>query len=375
MFDVAVLGLGAMGAMTAWRAAERGARVVGIERFGPAHNRGSSHGGSRIFRETLFEGVDYIPIIGRAKPLWRELEAVSGATLFRRSGGLYIGPRDGELVRDAQVAAAVGGFEQHLLEPDELASRYPQHAMIDDDVAVFEPGAGVLDPEASIRAALDLAGAAGALLRFDSKVTGLHADDGGVRIEVGGETIRANRAVVATGAWFTDLVCELPLRVQRSSLFYFTGPDMDAFGYRRFPVFVRESGRVDGWGVPDMDGTGVKLGAGPTANKPWLAHADDNDYPLDARDTAPAEEFCRLAFPGLTPEVVAGRPCMNSKTPDQDFVLGVPAAAPGLVLAGGFSGHGFKHAAGVGDITADLALDGGCDIPLARFSPDRFGDR
>ncbi|MGV9798087.1 N-methyl-L-tryptophan oxidase [Mycobacterium sp. NPDC003449] len=375
MYDVAVLGLGAMGAMTAWRCASRGASVVGIEQFTPAHRLGSSHGGSRIFRETIFEGVDYLPIVARAKGLWRRLEKDSGATVFRPAGALYIGPRDGELIGDALAAGAAGGFEQELLEPEELAERYPQHATIDGDVAVFEAGAGLLDPEASILAAIGLAENAGARLHFETTVTGLGSDDDGVRIDTSTGTLRAKRAVVATGAWFDDLIpgLGLPVRVQRSSALFFAPADPDGYGYRRFPAFIRKSGDVDGWGVPDVDGTGVKLGAGPTANKPWLDRPEDNGHPLDHRDTAPAEEFCRRAFPALTPKVVAGWPCMNAKTPDLDFVVGTTERAPHLVLTGGFSGHGFKHASGIGDIAADLALDGACDIRLDRFSPDRFG--
>ncbi|MYS84608.1 N-methyl-L-tryptophan oxidase [Streptomyces sp. SID5474] len=363
-----------MGAMAAWRAATRGASVIGIEQYGLAHDRGSSHGGSRIFRETLFEGADYIPMVRRARALWHDLEAASATTLLHRSGGLCVGPREGGLIVDALRCAELAGIEHHLLEPDELAARYPQHASIDADVAVYEPGAGVLDPEGSITAALRLAGAAGARLRFDTRVTAVHHDDRGVRIDTADESVRARRAIVATGAWFTDLVPEiaLPLRVQRSLLSWFTGPDRDAYRPDRFPVFVRESGPVDGWGIPDVDGRGVKMGAGPAAIKPWLEHPRDNDYPVDERDLGPVEDFCRAAFPHLSPKAVSARPCMNSKTPDGDFVIGIPAAAPTLVLAGGFSGHGFKHAAGVGDITVDLALDGATDTPLDRFSPDRF---
>ncbi|MEV0286431.1 N-methyl-L-tryptophan oxidase [Kribbella sp. NPDC050820] len=374
VYDVAVLGLGAMGATAAWRAAGRGLSVIGFEQFTPAHARGSSHGGSRIFRKTVFEGIEYVPIVDRAERLWGELERESGATIFRRSGGLCIGPADGELVRDARRCAVDGGVEVELLDADALAARFPQFAVSPGDVGVLEPGAGVLDPEGCIRAALDLAKAAGAELRFETRVTGLQHDDDVVRISVGEETFLARRAIVATGAWFTDLVPELalPLRVQRSPLVWFSGPDRSAFEVGRFPTFIWESGELDGWGIPDVDGRGAKVGAGPSVPKRWLEHAADNNYPIGPADTGPGEAFVRRAFPGLEPVAVAAAACMNSKSPDGDFVIGTPAAAPALVLAGGFSGHGFKHAAAVGDITVDLAVDGASEIALARFSPDRF---
>ncbi len=375
-YDVAVLGLGAMGATAAWRAAARGASVIGFEQFTPAHARGSSHGGSRIFRKTVFEGIDYVPLVNRAETLWAQLERDSGATVFYRSGGLCVGAADGELVRDAVRCAEEGAVEIELLDADALAGRYPQFAVAPGDVGVFEPGAGALDPEGCIRAALGLAKAAGAELRFETQVTGLQYDDAGVRISVGAETISARRAIVATGAWFTDLVPELglPLQIQRSPLVWFTGADRAAYGPDRFPTFIWESGDLNGWGIPDVDGRGVKVGVGSgAAYKPLLGHASENGYPIGPVDTDPVEAFVRRAFPGLDPVAAAATPCMNSKSPDRDFVIGIPAAAPSLVLAGGFSGHGFKHSAAVGDITVDLAMEGASDIALDRFSPNRFG--
>jgi sarcosine oxidase len=270
-----------------------------------------------------------------------------------------------------------GGVEVELIDADVMAARYPQFAVSPGDVGVLEPGAGVLDPEECIRAALDLAKAAGAELRFETRVTGLHHDDAGVTIEVGAETFTARRAIVATGAWFTDLLPDLalPLRVQRSPLVWFSGADLVAFGPEHFPTFVWESGELDGWGLPDVDGRGVKVGAGPSAPKPWLDHASANDYPIGPADTGPAEAFVRQAFPGLRPNAVVAVPCMNSKSPDGDFVIGTAWRAPALILTGGFSGHGFKHASAIGDIAVDLAADGATEIPLERFSPDRFGEQ
>ncbi|OEV12854.1 N-methyl-L-tryptophan oxidase [Streptomyces nanshensis] len=376
-YDVAVLGLGGVGSMAAWRAAARGARTIGIEQFGEAHARGSSHGGSRIFRQTLFEGTAYVPLVRRARTLWRELESASSSVLFQRTGGLCIGPPDSGVIARALESAREGGFEHRLLEPDEFARRFPQHATIADDVAVHEPGAGVLNPERCVAAALTMARRHGADIRLETPVSAIRHDADGVRIDLGTEQVRARRAIVATGAWFTDLIpdLELPLRIVRSPLVWFTGPQPELYGPERFPVFVRKSGDLDGWGITDVDGAGVKIGAGPSAPKPRLEHADDNTYPIDARDTDPVEAFCRRAFPGLNPKHSAARPCMNSATPDRDFVIGTSALAPSLVLAGGFSGHGFKHASASGDVCVDLALDGASSVPLDHFSPDRFRDK
>lgn len=373
-YDVAVLGLGAVGAATAWRAAARGATVIGVEQFTPGHGRGSSHGGSRIYRQTLFEGSEYVPLARRALELWTDLETETGSALFQRTGGLCIGPDDGDLIRDAVRCAQEGGVVVELLDTGDLSARFPQHFLLPGDVGVLEPGAGVLDPEACVRGMAGRAAALGADLRFETVVDRLEYDDDGVRVHLGDTVVRARRAVLATGAWFTDLVPELdlPLRVQRSPLVWFRGDDRAAYRPERFPTFIRESGDLDGWGIPDVDGRGVKVGAGATAPKPFLTHASENTRPTGPEDTGPPERFVSIAFPGLEPRAVDAVPCMNSKSPDGDFVIGSPAAARSLVLAGGFSGHGFKHSAAVGELCADLALEGDSPLAADRFSPDRF---
>jgi sarcosine oxidase len=370
--DVAVIGLGAMGAMTAWQAAARGASVVGIEQFPIAHARGSSHGGSRIFRMILFEGPEYVPVVRAAHELWRALERESGAELLTTTGGLVIGTDGGPLITDALASAAAGGVEHELLDVGQVRARFPQHALFDDDVAVYEPCAGALRPEAAIRAALKVAEGAGTRIMAECPVTSLSLGEREAEIVTANGIVRARKVVLATGPWFSDLVPELalPLRNQRSCLTWFDGGK--AYGPERFPVFIRESRDLNGWGIPDIDGRGVKVCYGSSEGKPWLDRPEDNWTAPTAVDVAPSEAFCRAAFPELTPRAADAAACINSKTPDYDFVVGVSEAAPQLVLLGGFSGHGFKHAAGIGRIAAELALDDGTDIPIQRFSPDRF---
>lgn len=375
-YDIAVVGLGIVGSSALWRAAVRGASVIGIERFEPPHSRGSSHGGSRIFRRTLFEGDHYIPLAQRADDLWQELDEAAGQRLRRTTGGLVIAPEDSARIARAITSAERGGVDVEVLDATALASRYPQHAQLAGDIAVFEPGAGVLHPENSIRAALTTARRLGAEMVTGTRVTAIEEHRDHVEIVVAdGEPFTARRLILAAGAWITELVpqLKLPLTIQRSPLVWFRGSDMAAFGPDRFPTFVRVNDRVDCWGIPDVDGQGVKVGFGQGfAHKPTLASADENWRHTDERDTGPAQDAVRVAFPGLIPRVVHAEPCVNSRTPDRDFLLGIHPEAPAIVLASGFSGHGFKHATASGDVAVDLALTGTSEIPIERFSPTRF---
>jgi sarcosine oxidase len=244
-------------------------------------------------------------------------------------------------------------------------------------VAVYEPGAGALRPEACIVAAVRAAEQAGAQIHVDSPVRLLHVDDGYVEVVTDENTFRAKKVVLASGAWALDLLPEvaLPLRTQRSCLSWFQARE-DPGDYRpeRFPVFVRESGDLDGWGIPDVDGQGVKVGVGGTANKPWLERPEDNWHDPSPDDLKPIEDYCRVAFPGLEPRVTHAMACMNSKTPDGDFIIGHVGGTDRVVFAGGFSGHGFKHSPAVGLACAQLALDGQTEFDLGKFSPERFKD-
>ncbi|UYM07260.1 N-methyl-L-tryptophan oxidase [Solicola gregarius] len=369
--DVAVVGLGAMGAMSLWQLAERGVSVVGVERYDIAHPYGSSHGASRIYRSILFEGAEYVPIARRSLELWRELERAADAPLLTTTGGLSIGTDGGELVADAVKSADAGEVAYELLDVDALRTRFPQHATFDDDIGVYEREAGSVNPELAIRAAVARAVDRGARVETGTVVSSIEFGTDRVVVACADNVIEARTVIVSAGPWFNDLVPELalPLRNQRSILSWFSGGS--GYGPDRFPTFVRESHDLQGWGIPDLDGSGVKIGISGQP-KPWLDRPEDNRTPVTPGETQPIESFCRMAFPGLLPRVVRAEPCINSKTPDGDFVVGTTARAPGAVLVGGFSGHGFKHAAGIGSIAADLAVEGATDIPVDRFDPDRF---
>jgi len=181
-FDVAVAGLGAMGAAAACHLARRGLRVVGFDRFSPPHDRGSSHGETRIIRVAYFEDPRYVPLVRRAWELWTALEHDAGERLLERTGGLMIGPPDGELVRGALASAKAHGLEHEALSPPASAARFPAHHLVPGDVAVWEPLAGVLRPEPCVEAHLEGARRAGAELHVDEPVLAWEPDGEGVRL-------------------------------------------------------------------------------------------------------------------------------------------------------------------------------------------------
>ena len=171
-YEVAVIGLGAMGSAAVHALARRGAHTLGLDRFSPPHALGSSHGETRIIREAYFEDPRYVPLVQRAYELWSDLERATGRTLMVRTGGLMIGREDGVLVRGARASADMHHLPHERLEATELRRRFPVLQPSDEMVAIWEPRAGVLFPEACVAAHLELAEKEGA---------DLHRDGGGDR--------------------------------------------------------------------------------------------------------------------------------------------------------------------------------------------------
>jgi sarcosine oxidase len=384
-YDVIVVGLGAMGSAAAYSLATRGQRVLGIEQFTPAHSLGSSHGGTRIVRKAYFEKPDYVPLLIRAYQLWDELSAAFGTQLFTRCGALMIGRPDSAVVSGTLASARHWSLPHEVLDPAGLRAKYPQFALDEDQLAVFEADAGFVQPEVSVLANLELAAAAGAELRFDTVVEQLDVRPDGVHLVAGGEQLRASRVVVATGAWAGRLAGpdSYPIKVQRQTVHWLRPRTSAAdFDPERFPVYMWSlpvpagADRLELYGFPHQPGDeGVKA----ALYHDWL----DPDVDPDTIRRTVSESECQTVqqllapvLPGLAGECVSSQVCMYPGVPDDDFVLGVhPGSSGRLVVALGFSGHGFKFVPVVGEIVADLVIDGSTRHDIGFLSPERFAGR
>jgi len=379
--DTVVVGLGAMGSQALWQLTRRGVPAVGVEQFVPGHDRGSSHGESRIIRTAYVEGAEYVPFVRAAWEQWADLERASGQELLLRTGTLMAGAPDSEAVSGALTAAAHHFLEHEHLPTEQARERFPHHRFAPGEEAVVEQEGGVLLPEAAIGAAVRLAQEAGARILTESPVTRIVPDPEQPTVWVGGTEIRARRVVVAAGSWTTRLLPQLPdlgIRVERRVLGWFplTGAAAPHTGGQ---VFARSEDDGTLWfGFPSLDGRTVKIGIHAEApgarfeGAQWGEPVDPDAGPR-APDAADGARLGRLAARlngvGTVPERMSA--CMYTMTPDEDFLIGHRPELPGLVLAGGFSGHGFKFASAVGAALADLAEHGRTGLPIGMFDPQR----
>jgi len=371
-YDAIVLGLGGMGSAVAAHAASRGMHVLGLEQFGPAHARGSSHGETRIIRQAYFESPAYVPLLRRAYALWDALEARTGLALRAQTGGLFVGRPETAVVAGTLASAERWQLAHAVYDAGQLRRRYPMLAPRADEIAVYEAVAGALFPEAAVRAHLDVAADAGAELRFGVRVASWSARDGAVRVTFDdGEAIEASRLAICAGAWFASVAPDagIALRVERNVQFWFAPVDRDAVSPERLPVWALErDGARMAYGFPEFGG-GVKV-----ARHGSGVDADPDALDRTVRDDEIAHAQATLAsfVPSAAGAFLRAAPCMYALTPDEHFAIGTHPAHPNVVIAGGFSGHGFKFAPVVGEIVAALLADDdpGADITL--FAPARF---
>jgi monomeric sarcosine oxidase len=370
---VIVLGLGGMGSAAAAHLARRGADVVGVEQFTPAHDRGSSHGDTRIIRQAYFEDPAYVPLLLHVYDLWADLER-DDPGIFRLTGGLMVGRPDAEVVAGSLASVREHGLSHELLDAGEIRTRFPNFAPADDEIGLYEKRSGLVRPERTVQEHVRRALVAGADLRFEERAVGWEADDSGVRVTTTRGTIEGDRLVVAPGAWAPQQLAELgvPMTVTRELVFWFE-PSSDPASYApgRQPIFIWERPGASLYGFPCLDGAGrgAKIGL-HRHGIPTDPDALDREVATDEVDEVTA--VVRELVPTLPGTFLRGVACLYTTTPDQNFVIGPHPEHPNAIVACGFSGHGFKFVPVVGEVLADLALEGATGHPIGLFDPTRF---
>jgi sarcosine oxidase len=372
-YDVAIAGLGGIGSAVAAHCAARGASVIGLEQFGPAHDRGSSHGRSRMIRQAYFEDPAYVPLVLRSYELWRALEKQTGEELLRITGVLSAGAEDSEIISGTQRSSAQHGLALEKLSHAQVRERYPSVRLVPNEVALFEPNGGVLNPEKAVQAHLKTAQSAGAELRFETAMRSWEATDRGVTIHLAnGEKVTAKKLVLSLGPWFKEALEGLgvALRIQRNVQVWFS-PSTNSYQAPRFPAFLVDRPGLPAplYGFPDF-GEGVKAAFHGFGD---LTGADELNRDVDmACDVEPVARAMEDWMPGAAASFREAKPCMYTLTCDSHFVVDRHPAHGNVVLCGGFSGHGFKFAPVIGEIASDLALDGGSRHGIDFLSLKRF---
>ena len=386
-FDTIVVGLGAMGSAAAYQLAKRGNRVLGLDRFSPPHDNGSSHGESRIIRQAIGEGEEYVPLVLRSYELWREIEKTTGKNLLTITGGLTLESQnsDGVLhgrhdfLDQAIRCAEKFNIRHEILETADIRNRFPQFG-VTNERAYFEYETGFLRPELCIEAQLDLASKHGAVIQTTEAVISLKSADSKLTVKTKRGVYSGEKVIITAGAWIAHFLppayADL-FKVYRQIMYWFDIKEdcRSAFASRAFPIFIwifAKDGRFGFYGFPSLDGKTIKI-----ATEQFTAITN----PDHVRRAVSREEeqsmyrdYVQRRLPEISDRCRTAATCLYTVTPDSNFVVDVHPDNDRIIIASPCSGHGFKHSAAIGEALAEQVIDGKSNIDISSFSLKRFED-
>lgn len=370
---VAVIGAGSMGSQTMWRLAARGAEVIGYDRYAPGHDRGAAGGESRIFRAAHLGEPGYLPLLRLADGLWEQLQAETGRSLRRRSGCLVMGETASPSMRLLLSSSATHRLDHEVLDRDVFARRYPQHRLPDGHTAVLDRVGAVIRPEASVQAAAGRAEQMGARLhRYTPVREVVPAAGGGVRIVTDHGTDHVDAAVVTVGPWINTLLPDLPRTVDiRRVICSWHLPTRHDWFAGGAPPFVRATPH-DCFGLPSPDGISVKLGLSFARHLP-VPEPERLDRTVRPEELGIFRQLISELMPDLNPDPIRMSAYMEGYTESGNPLVGHLPGEDDIVVMAGFSGSGFKLSPAMGEIAADLALDGTTDHPVGFLAPAGAG--
>lgn len=372
-YDAIVVGVGTMGAAACAAIARRGGRVLGIERATIPNDTSSHHGRTRVFRVAYSEHADYVPLLREARERWLDLDARHGPGLYHETGVLYVGPPGSEMVEAAAAAAELHGIACERLARRDLQSRCPQFAAPGDWSALFEPRAGYLVTDACLSAfALD-ALQAGAHVATGERVLGWSKQGGGLRVRTDRTEYAAGALVLTAGARTEPLLAgmDVALRVTRQTLLWVWPGKPERFADGVMPTWSIDTPHGHAYGFPMERGRpGFKL-AMHVRGEP--TDAETVDRSLHADEEAILRRVIRDHLPDADGPTLSHAVCLYTNSPDGHFVIDRHPASERVVVACGFSGHGFKFAPVLGEALADLALEGRTTRAIGFLGASRFG--
>ena len=373
-YDVIVAGVGAMGSAACWRLAERGQRVLGLERFDIPNTRGSSHGVNRIIRLAYFEHPGYVPLLRRAYDLWRETERACGQQLIFITGGMDAGRPDSMIVSGSLLSCRTHGIPHEVLDANELYRRFPGFNLPADFVAVYQPDGGFIACERAVTAQTSLARAAGAEIHTNEKMLKWEPTSGGVRVTTERGVYEAGQLIISCGAWVADYVPALAKLAipERQVLAWFEPKKPELFALGNFPISIVQTDDGFPYQFPIWGAPGFKLGLYRHLHE--TGHADALSREANTRDEARLRDTVERYFPAAAGRTLAMQTCLFTNVPDSHFVIDMLPGMPQVIVASPCSGHGFKFACVIGEILADLTIHGQTRFDLKLFSLARFAE-
>jgi len=370
-YDVIVIGVGGMGSSATYHLAQRDQDVLGLERYDIPHTKGSSHGITRIVRKTSYENSAHLPLLERAYQLWHDLDARSATDLIHTNGYVAAGPEDGSLFTKALDACKTHNLDHDVLTATELSNRYPGYNLPTEFMTIVEPDGGFVHADQCVVAHGEKAHQHGAEIRAREEVLDWSTDAAGVEVTTSKESYTAKKLVVTAGAWASRLVPQLESVVtpERQVLSWFQPERREDYTPANFPVFSIECTEGHFYGTPIYQIPGFKLGKhhhfSETIDPDSVAGPTEDDENV-------LRNFAKKYLSTAAGPTMGLETCIYTNSPDGEFIIDTLPNEPRVIVAAGFSGHGFKFSSVIGEILADLAINNKTDHPIQPFSIERL---
>jgi sarcosine oxidase len=373
-YDAIVIGAGGMGSAVLYHLARRGVRVLGLEQFHPNHELGSSHGVNRIIRLAYAEDPAYVPLLYRAYELWREMEQRVGEQLLYVTGGIDAGLPDSATVEGSLRSCHTHHLSHEVLDAAALKQRFPGCGFPKELIAVFQPDAGFLLAERCVMTHVKAAQDLGAEVHYQERVLQWEASAGDVWVRTDRDRYRAERLVIAAGPWASSLVPLLAdLAVPERQVLMWSQPvQPELFRPGAFPVFVLDVPEGLLYGTPIFEIPGFKIGRYHHLHQ--QVDPDRMDRECHPEDERVLREVIRRYFPDADGPTLSLKTCIFTNSPDGHFIVDLHPESSRVLVAAGFSGHGFKFSNVVGEVLSEFVVSGGTQRDMSLFRLNRFHD-
>lgn len=379
-FDAIVIGVGSMGSAACYFLSKQGYKVLGLEQFNITHEYGSHAGQSRIIRKAYFEDPDYVPLLERAYQNWKALENETEATIYHSTGLVYFGPHDHPLINGVKQSASLYNVKLQVFNGDEALQQFPPFAIPKDFETLFEPDAGFVTPEKAIKLFTQQAIKNGSVVKTKEQVLHWKKEGNGIVVKTDKNIYHCSKLIITAGAWARKLIPDLSakLAITRQFIAWVKPRTVDSFTLGKFPSWLLADDERPGcyYGFPMLSEQTFGAPSGLKVAHHFPATETDPD---DVNREATEEDRENLLYalnkylPGCFDSFLAHKVCLYTNSPDEHFIIDkLPGYEETVIIATGFSGHGFKFASVIGEILSDLAVKGTTALPIGFLSASRF---
>ncbi|PKR77906.1 N-methyl-L-tryptophan oxidase [Halalkalibacillus sediminis] len=372
-YDVIIIGAGSMGMSASYYLAKRGARVLMIDRYDPPHSEGAHHGDTRLIRHAYGEGSSYVPMALRAQELWEELNEISDKNIFHKTGVLNVGTENSSFLKNVAQSAESYNLRLEKLTHSQVNDRWPGFALHENLMGYFEPDSGVLMSENIIESYKKLAMEYEIDYLPNTEVQSICSDEEGIRITFNDMEVNASKLIISAGKGTNKVLSllneQLPLTTVRKTFSWFETNEA-IYQSSEFPGWAYDNGNQTYYGFPSIEGKGLKIGR---HDKGEVVEDADNleefgTFESDQDDV----ETIQSHLLSQSHELTEGKVCTYTNTPDGDFIIDHLPGRENIIVACGFSGHGFKFSSVIGEILSEIVLDEKTKLDIVPFRIDRF---